>query len=220
MKKATLINIALFIVWLLPFIYLFVIYTSLPVTMPLHYGIDGEPDRWGSRSHFIWLVIGLQAVAALSYLLIRFLPSIDPKRKARYSQQTFSKLGWAMLLFITILNVTIIYGSVHKDFKLHHIFFPMIGLFFAYIGNTMHSIKPNYFVGIRTPWTLESEDTWRKTHQLAGKIWLPGGILITIVTLLLSPRGSYIFLAVMVAVMAIIPIVYSYIYFKKRQTNP
>jgi len=185
----------------------------------MHYGLDGQPDRYGSREEFILVVLMLQAVAAFTFLLIKFLPRIDPKRKARYSQNAFGKLSLALLVFMTLINVAFIYSAVHIEFKLQNLMFPMIGLLFAYIGNLMHSIKPNYFVGIRTPWTLESEETWRKTHQLAGKIWLPGGILISLITLFLSSRSSSVFFAVMVAVMALIPVIYSYIYFKKHQTN-
>jgi uncharacterized membrane protein len=62
-----------------------------------------------------------------------------------------------------------------------------MGAFFAVLGNYMHSIKPNYFVGFRTPWTLESEDNWRKTHQLVSKVWVPGGLLIISGTSFLLP---------------------------------
>jgi uncharacterized membrane protein len=195
------------------------IYNTLPAALPLHFGIDGQPDRYGSRNEFILVVLLLQVVAAFTFLLIKFLPRIDPKRKARYSQSAFIKLSFALLLFISFINVAVIYNATQPGFKMNKLVFPMIGLLFAYMGNMMHSIKPNYFVGIRTPWTLESEDTWRKTHQLAGKIWLPGGLIIAIICLLLPPRGGTIFFAITVAVMALIPVVYSYIYFKKHQPN-
>jgi uncharacterized membrane protein len=71
---------------------------------------------------------------------------------------------------------------------------PLMGLLFSVLGNYMHSIKPNYFVGFRTPWTLENEDNWRKTHQLMARIWVPGGLLITIGTLLLPFMAGFIFM--------------------------
>ena len=61
----------------------------------------------------------------------------------------------------------------------------MAGLLFAFMGNLMHNIKPNYFAGVRTPWTLEDPDTWRATHRLAGKLWFGGGIFVTIAVLVL-----------------------------------
>jgi uncharacterized membrane protein len=219
MKKFTLLGVGIFLLWLLPLFYLFTAYPVLPSSLPVHYGINGQPDRYGSRNEFVLVVLMLQAVAAIMYLLIKFLPRIDPKRKARYSQNTFGKLSLAILIFITLINLTFIYSAVHIEFKMQKLMYPMIGLLFAYLGNIMHSIKPNYFVGIRTPWTLESEETWRKTHQLAGKIWLPGGVFIAFISLLLSPRSVSIFFSVMVFFMALIPVIYSYVYFKKHQTN-
>ena len=79
--------------------------------------------------------------------------------------------------------------------------------------------KPNYFIGFRLPWTLESEDNWRKTHQLVGKLWVAGGLAITISTLLLPANISFIFFVIIMLTITIIPIVFSYRYFKKTQNN-
>ena len=83
----------------------------------------------------------------------------------------------------------------------------------------MHSIKPNYFVGFRTPWTLENEDNWRKTHQLVGKLWVPGGILITLAALLLPAKAGFIVFICMISVITIIPGIYSYRYFKNHKQS-
>ncbi|MEO6069183.1 MAG: SdpI family protein [Chitinophagaceae bacterium] len=219
MKRITFFEGCIILLWLLPFLYLIAAFPLFATSLPMHYDSNGQPDRFGSRDEFILVVFVLQLVAASIFLLIKFLPRIDPKRKARYSQNTFRKLSLALLLFITFINLLFIYSAIHVEFKVTRFLYPLIGLLLAYIGNLMNSIKPNYFVGIRTPWTLESEETWRKTHQLASKIWLPGGILITFITLFLSAKSSSIFFAVMVVIMSLIPVVYSYVFFKKHQTN-
>jgi uncharacterized membrane protein len=95
----------------------------------------------------------------------------------------------------------------------------LVGLLFAFIGNIMLNIKPNYFAGIRTPWTLESEDNWCATHRLAGKLWFAGGILITILTLLIPSKAGFVVFMCCVGVLVLIPAIYSYLYFKKSRFN-
>jgi uncharacterized membrane protein len=219
MKKLTWKDGVIFLLWLLPLIYLAMVYSTLPQIVPLHFGMDGKPDSYGSRSKFILVVLLMMVVAAIAYLLLKYLPRIDPKRKVRYSQSTFQQMSFVLLLFITVMNMSIIYAVTHEGFQMNKLLFPLCGLLFTYLGNIMHSIKPNYFVGIRTPWTLENEDNWRKTHQLGGKIWLTGGLLITLITLLLPAKGSLIFFAIALSIMALIPVIYSYLYFKKHQTK-
>lgn len=109
------------------------------------------------------------------------------------------------------------YATVHHGLKLDKVLLPLIGLLLAFIGNMMHSIKPNYFAGVRTPWTLENEDNWRSTHRLAGKLWFIGGITITFLTLLLPAKiATVVFISGAVS-LSLIPVVYSYVYFKKHQ---
>jgi uncharacterized membrane protein len=95
----------------------------------------------------------------------------------------------------------------------------MMGLLFAYMGNVMHSIKPNYFAGFRLPWTLESEENWKATHLLGSKIWFAGGILIAILALFIKPIVMFFIMMGIVLVMVIIPTVYSYRMFARSKHN-
>jgi len=97
--------------------------------------------------------------------------------------------------------------------------FPVIGLLFAFLGNVMHSIKPNYFVGIRTPWTLENDETWRATHRLAGKLWFTGGIIIAVAMLVMHPPANVFAFFSITAILVLVPVIYSYRYFKAHQLN-
>ena len=118
MKRITFFGGCIILLWLLPFLYLIAAFPLFATSLPMHYDSNGQPDRFGSRDEFILVVFVLQLVSASIFLLIKFLPRIDPKRKARYSQNTFRKLSLALLLFITFL-------------------YPLIGLLLAYIGNLM-----------------------------------------------------------------------------------
>ena len=158
-------------------------------------------------------------VSALVYLLLKFLPAIDPKKQIKYGESTFQKLALGMVVFLAALDIAIVYATVHKGFEMNKVIFPIIGLLFAFIGNMMYSIKPNYFAGIRTPWTLESEDNWRATHRLAGTIWFIGGIALTVLMLFLPPAAGTIIFTSCVLVMAFTPMIYSFIYFKTHGAN-
>ncbi len=217
MIQKKLSGIVTIIIWLLPVVYLISIYNTIPQTVPMHFGIDGKADRFGSKQELVWTVIALSAVAAGIYLLIRFLPRIDPKKTARYSAGTFKKLSFALIVFFSALQLFVIKASVSGNVAVSKLLLPIIGLFFIYLGNLMYSVKPNYFFGIRTPWTLENESTWRATHQLAGKLWLAGGLLITIVTLLLPFKIGFIVFMCIVFVIALIPVIFSYRYYKKQK---
>jgi uncharacterized membrane protein len=96
----------------------------------------------------------------------------------------------------------------------------LVGTLFAFMGNYFKVIKQNYFIGIKTPWTLESEEVWKLTHLLAGKMWVIGGIVIVICSLVLPENLNFYFLISITAVISIVPIVYSYLIYKKlKNTN-
>lgn len=215
-KKLTWADALAFVVWMLPLIYLITVYPSLPARVPLHFNLEGTADRFGSRGKFVWTVILISATGMGSALLVRYIPLFDPKKKVRYSQHTFTRISHAILLLMTGISTLIVYTGVKGHFAMPmNIIFTITGLFMAYLGNMLNNIKPNYFVGIRTPWTLENEEVWRKTHQLAARIWLPGGILLaTIGWILQRPLAHFIFFGC-IAVMALIPIVYSYRYYQR-----
>ncbi|HZY39810.1 MAG TPA: SdpI family protein [Mucilaginibacter sp.] len=219
MKKFTYLDAVALVVWLVPAVYVFIIYGSMPQTVPVHYGLNGNIDRYGSKSEFLtteWVLLG---ISALVYLLLKYLPNIDPKKQVKYGEATFQKLGLGIIIFFAGLNISFTFATVHRGFQIDKLILPLVGLMFVFIGNIMNSIKPNYFAGFRTPWALENEDNWRATHRLVSKIWFAGGILVTVAALLLPPAPATTVMLCMVAVMTIVPFAYSYMYFKKHRLN-
>ena len=92
----------------------------------------------------------------------------------------------------------------------------LIGAFYAVFGNYLQTVKPNYFIGFRTPWTLENEQTWKRTHRLAGRMWMLGGLFIVITSFALNSNVTLgILFATITMIIVIVPIIYSYIEFKK-----
>jgi len=218
-KSSPLGTMLIFLIMIIPLLYAGSIYSSLPETVPLHFDINGKADGFGNKSQIWFVVILMTVVSAGVYLLITNLPKIDPKKTAGQSPELYHKIAIVLVVFLCALNIVIIYSTASGSFKLSNLMLPLLGLLFAVLGNYMHSIKPNYFVGFRTPWTLENEENWRKTHQLVGKLWVPGGILITISTLLLPVKPGFVVFLCIVVIITVIPGIYSYLYFKKQQQS-
>lgn len=195
----------------IPWVYLAFIWNDLPLTIPTHFGINGMPNKFGAKNEIL-LVPGIYTVIGIGiYFLMRNIHKIDPKKK--YSATTsaiLSKIAVIIIILFCAVSLFICYWTLKGKVEGMPVFFCGISLFFAYLGNLMHSIKPNYFVGIRVPWALENEENWRLTHQLASKIWFIGGLVLAVVALLLSMKLFFIVFISTILVMTIIPVIYSY----------
>src|SRR5690606_12164854 len=190
------------IIALIPVIYLGIIYNSLPTKVPIHLNIQGEIDRFGNKSELILI--------ALMPLLIYVIFSVVPKKKIKAMGKKYQKLKTLLILLISLLAVYILYLIKNQTFSNPNFIILSIGILYTIFGNYSKTIKSNYFIGIRTPWTLKNETVWKNTHILAGKLWFVGGIIIIISSLVVSKTyNTYLFL-VITAVIALIPVVYSY----------
>jgi uncharacterized membrane protein len=216
--KLTVGGWLIYLIMALPAIYLGLIYSSLPNTVPTHFGLHG-PDKWGHKSE-AWVPILIMTGSCLfTYFLLKNLRFIDPKKTANLSGSMIDRIATLVVVFLSVMQLMIIYATQGHDFVVEKLILPFSSLFFAFLGNAMMNVKPNYFVGIRVPWTLQNEDNWRKTHRLAGKLWFGAGILLVLLTFLLPfEYAVFVFLAGVV-VITIIPIGYSYNYFRKQQKN-
>lgn len=219
MKKFNSLDMAALILWLLPVAYVAYMYSSLPESVPVHFDLEGKPERYGSRGEFLATQGILIGMSAFVYVLLKFLPAIDPKKYVKYGEATFQKLALGLVFFMAALDIAIAYATVNHSFQVSKLILPVVGLLFAFIGNIMNSIKPNYFAGVRTPWTLEDPDTWRATHRLASKLWFVGGISLTIAVLLLPNKAAMIAFLSIIAILVLIPVFYSFIYYKKHHPS-
>jgi uncharacterized membrane protein len=220
MKKISSIGkLILFISICIPVLYTLSIYQSLPATIPIHFNIRGEADGWGDRNS-IWLTSIIFPIISIGlYLLLTNISKIDPKKTAGQSPDTLQKIANVSCIFLCALNLIIIHSSLAGSINIGKLMLPLMGLLFMILGNYMHSIKPNYFVGFRLPWTLENEENWRKTHQLVGKLWVAGGFLNTIAALLLPVMTGFIVFFSITTLIVIIPTIYSYNYYKNHKQS-
>ncbi|WP_379131383.1 SdpI family protein [Paenibacillus sp. sgz500958] len=155
--------------------YALINYNQLPPQLPAQFGITGEVNTYWDKDSLI-AVFGTLAV--LWPFLLQFTRIIDPKRenyKKFENAHAMIRLAVA-LLFDACLVLSVTYG-LDKDIPVYNILLAALGLMFIVIGNFMPQLKHNYFLGIRTPWTLASPKVWRKTHRLSGICWAAAGLL-------------------------------------------
>ena len=209
-------EIPLLIIVIVPFLYLGYLYADLPDTVPTHWNIEGQIDDWGSKS-MLWMIPFVTGF--LGYVLMSIAPKIDPKGQIKQMGAKFYQLKFIIVLFLTALGLYILYATQQQSMSSPKIIFILIGVFFAALGNYLPSVKPNYFIGLRTPWTLESPTVWKKTHRLAGKLWMLGGLLVIVSSLLLAQPQNVVVFLVITAIITIIPLVYSYVWYKQEKVE-
>lgn len=158
------------------FLLAFLSWSSAPDRIPVHWGIRGEVDRYGGKVEGLLMP---PAVALLVYLLMLFLPRIDPGR-ANYER--FAGIYYTLRAAVLAV-IAVVYGTINLAIRGQAVDVPRLiglvvgGLFFL-LGNLLGKIRPNWFVGVRTPWTLSSKRAWTKTHRLSGWVFIFGGIAI------------------------------------------
>lgn len=201
---------------LLPFIYLAYLWKGLPEKVPTHWNYKGEIDDWGTKYSLIGLVFLLPV---LTYFLMLVIPKIDPKKRIELMGGKYYQIKFVIVTFMSVLALFIIHSSKSQTLSSPSMVFVLIGLLFMALGNYFKVIKQNYFLGIKTPWTLESEEVWKLTHILAGKLWIVGGLLMIIFSLVIPENINFYFFISIIAIISIVPIVYSYLKFKELKKS-
>lgn len=183
---------------------------AMPEQMATHWNAGGQAD--GHMPKF-WALLFTPILMAMLAGLMYFFPKIDPLRKNvekfRGHYENFIALMMGFLLLVHLQTVlwnagTRIDPGITISFGL--------GLLLIYIGFMMGKAKRNWFIGIRTPWTLSSDEVWDKTHALGSKMFMAAGVIVAIGTFIPSYRFIFVILPVLVA--AFVPAAYSYFVFR------
>ena len=201
---------------LLPFIYLAYLWNSLPEKVPIHWDYKAEIDDWGTKYSLLGLIFLLPV---FTYVLMLAIPKIDPKKRIELMGGKYYQIKFVLVVFMSVLALFIIHSSKSQTLSSPSIVFVLIGLLFMALGNYFKVIKQNYFLGIKTPWTLESEEVWKLTHILAGKLWIVGGLLIVIFSLVIPEDINFYLFIIITAIISIVPITYSYIIYKELKKS-
>jgi len=188
---------------------------TMPDRVPTHWNIRGEVDGWGSKYINLFLMPG---IALFVYLLMSFLPAIDPLRK-NYAHFAKPYLYFKIFLtfFFLYLYFFLLYSSVKFTPPKGSLMFAIpFSLLFCFIGWLLPQIKRNFFVGIRTPWTLVSDENWKKTHVFGGKVFIAAGV-VSLIAAFFGSVTSFIVLIASVLASTLATFVYSYLVFRKEK---
>ncbi|MFA7108432.1 MAG: SdpI family protein [Sphaerochaetaceae bacterium] len=209
------INIIIIVLLVFTLIGILMVYSKLPAIVPIHWNYNGEVDNYGPKSTF-WIIY---LVIIGTNLLMVVISKIDPK-KDNYKQfrRSFDIFRLILTLFlIIILAITISVSLGNEKIDIKTVIPALVGILFAIIGNYMPKFKHNYTMGIKTPWTLASENVWYKTHRMAAPVWVIGGVLLALIPFVFYGELTVIFFIIIVTAIVLIPTIYSYVIFNKEK---
>lgn len=188
--------------------------TFLPASIPIHFDAQGVPDNYGSK----WTIFMAPTVTLALIILAEVLRELDPKAN---NYERFDKyyyhIHFAVSLIMLFAQIYTIAYIREWNINLNRILPLIMGSLFIFLGNMMPKFKHNYFVGIRTSWTLASEKVWYLTHRFSGKVYVIGGILIIINGLLVDTGLNLPFFLIMIVFLVALPILSSLYYFRKYE---
>ena len=153
------------------------LYAFIPPFIPIHWNYAGYIDRWGYKSTGILFAF----LPLLIFVGMQLLPSIDPK-KANYKkhQKAYEAFCLSIVVASILLHWFMVLAAVGIYLPVTSMIIAVIGLLMLVIGNYMPQLRPNFFIGIRTPWTLADPDVWRKTNRVGGVAFCISGIVLMI----------------------------------------
>jgi len=195
-----------------PFLVLIAYWNEFPQRVAIHWNLQGEINGWASKE-FGLLLAPLLSLGLV--LLLRFVPRLDPKLRHHLNETdrmvtVLQILRLALAGFCDIIFCVIVGVALGHPVAVARIGFGSILLLLAVAGNYLGNLRPNYFVGIRTPWTLENPETWRATHRLGGRLMFFGGLILFIVQFVLPERIFAWLFVVAILSLAIWGFVYSW----------
>ena len=203
----------------LPVLFVAAVWERLPDAVPMHWSFRGDVDRWGAP----WTLLLLPLLSVGMWLLLLLAPSLDPRiRRAPEAHKRtrfvlrLTRLGGVLLL--TLLSVLITCVALGAQIDVARIALCALLVLCVAVGNYLPSVKPNYFVGIRTPWTLDGAGTWQATHRLGGRILFFGGLMLIAVESLLPVALLTITFSIYIGAFAIWCLAYSFLHNRRSQS--
>lgn len=174
------------------------VWNRLPPEVATHWNLRGEPDDWSSRGFVAWFA---PAMILLMTGVLQVLPRIDPRGK---NYEKFRDVYWLIgnlvIVFLLVLHLAMLANGAGAPVDVTRVLAGSLGVLFVLLGNYLGRVKPNWFIGIRTPWTLDNPEVWRRTHRVGGWLFVAAG-LVTVVCALVPATGALTvaFVGVMVA---------------------
>ena len=195
------------IVILLPILAGVILWDQLPEQIPSHWNAVGEVDGWSSKP---FAVFGMPLILLAFQWICALGTGADPKKR-NHSAKIQQLVLWIIPVISALLHVIVYAVALGKEVRVEAVMPVFIGLVLAVVGNYLPKCKQNYTIGIKIPWTLNSEENWNRTHRFAGRLWLVCGIALMLTGFF---GGFWIFLPI-VLLMVLAPMIYSYILHRK-----
>jgi uncharacterized membrane protein len=202
---------------LAPFLVIAALWNKLPVRVPVHWNLHGEVDRWASSRSIEIFALPLIAVATVA--LLRVLPRFDPKLRATLQENDRMRAALQIMclacaaFFGALFSIQIATAFGYTIASGQAVIWCTLVLL-AIMGNYLGNLRPNYFVGIRTPWTLESAATWRATHRLGGRLMFFGALLLLPAQFFLSQSAFGILFVTLILLLVGWAFLYSWHHFR------
>jgi uncharacterized membrane protein len=182
-------------------------YSKLPDQMATHWDASGQPNGYSNRFLGAWL---LPLIMAVVWLILRAIPHIDPRR-ANYEKFSgmYDALVILILGFMLVMHVVVLMAATGAPIRMERVAMPVVGVFIAIMGLLIPKAHPNWFVGIRTPWTLTSDLSWERTHRIGGPLFVVLGLLMVATTFIMPEVAIWV---LVVAAVGIVLFLFAYSY--------
>lgn len=203
--------------WIAPMVVLLMLaavlvaWGSLPEQVPTHWGVSGEADAWGSRSSLFILPAVALGLWGLFMMLIRIGPRHENLARSR---ETWWLVANCSIVMLAVVHFTQLAAGLGWQVDVSRLVLVASCILVVAIGNYLPRMKPNWWMGIRTPWTLESDEVWRETHRVGGRWMVIGGVVAALAVFLPAPVNVFAFLSILVGV-SIFAVVYSYLIWRR-----
>ena len=208
MKKYLKTMILTSLLTLLPIVAGLILWNRLPEQMPTHWGMDGQVDGWSGK---VFGIFGLPLILLAVHWLCALATFYADPKKQNHSDKILHLVLWITPVLSLLLHSFVYAAALGMAVDMNMMMPIFFGLLFTVIGNYLPKCKQNYTVGIKIPWTLDSEENWNKTHRFAGILWVIGGLTV----LVLGFFGAvWVYIPIMIA-MTIVPVVYSFLLYRK-----
>ena len=193
-------------------VYVAWMYPGLPDPMPTHWNAAGEVDGYSSKPVGATIIA---SIPVLSFVIFKLIPVVSPRGfRTESFTGTLNILMVATVLFGTAIGFGVMRAAQDTSVNISSFVFVAVGLLFVVLGNFLGKVRKNFFLGIRTPWTLASDEVWAKTHRLGGWCFVIAGIVMALMGVAVPASGMEWVVGVVIAI-ALVPVVYSYFAYRR-----
>lgn len=205
-----------------PLVAVAMLWNDLPARVPIHWNLRGEINGWASKPVAL---LGMPLINIALIALLHVLPRFDPKLQRTGGahgrmERVLAIVRIALAAFFVAIFCMQIAATLGRPVAADRIVPTTVLLLLAVIGNYLSNLRPNYFVGIRTPWTLESPATWRATHRLGGYLTFYGALLLLVLQFFVRPSIFGILVPSAAILLAVWAVWYSWHHFHAQPASP